>query len=144
MAAVEEKVVAAEETAAEKATATEHETNASKYIGAAAGNTQWDDGTGSDADQDVQGEANNKCSWSDGKKSVSTYVEFDDLNDVADIASSCTTQMSRVGGPSDDAEPKKKRPSIEEGDQVAERRRQPRTVQGSVAWPILKSAADKT
>ena len=45
------------------------------------GKYQWDDRTGSDADQDVQGEAFNKNSWSDGKKMVSFYTELDDLND---------------------------------------------------------------
>ena len=33
------------------ATATEHETKAPDYIGAAAGKYQWDDRTGSEADQ---------------------------------------------------------------------------------------------
>ena len=57
-------MVAAEETPAKKATATENETKAPEYIGAAAGKYQWDDPTRSD-------------SWSDGKKTESTYTELD-------------------------------------------------------------------
>jgi len=83
MAAVEEEVVA-EETAAEETTATE--TKSPEYIGAAAGKYQWDDRTGGDADKDVQGEAISKYSWSDGKKTVSIYIELDGLDDVAEDA----------------------------------------------------------
>ena len=36
---------------------------------------------GSDADQDVEGEAFNMHSWYVGKKTVSIYTELDDLND---------------------------------------------------------------
>ena len=54
-AAVEEKMVAVEETAAEKVTATEMTPAAGKY--------QWDGRTEGDADKDVQGEAINKYSW---------------------------------------------------------------------------------
>merc|ERR1712137_1291156 len=37
-------------------------------------------------DKDLQGEAINKYSWSDGKKAVSVYIELDGLDDVADDA----------------------------------------------------------
>ena len=40
---------------------------------------QLDERTGSDANQDVQGEPVNKHSWSDGKKTVSIYTELDEL-----------------------------------------------------------------
>ena len=43
------------------------------------GKYQWDDRTGSDADQDVPGEAFNKHSFSAGKKTVSIYAEIDEL-----------------------------------------------------------------
>merc|ERR1712129_672016 len=39
---------------------------------------QWD------ADKDVQGEAISKYSWSDGKKTVSIYIELEGLDDLAD------------------------------------------------------------
>ena len=46
-----------------------------------AGKHQWDDRTGSDADQDVQHEPFNKHRWSDGKKTMSIYTELDELFD---------------------------------------------------------------
>ena len=52
----------------------------------AAGEYQWDDRSGGDADKDVQGEAISKYSWSDGKKTVSIYIELDGLDDVAEEA----------------------------------------------------------
>ena len=67
-------MVAVEETTAEKATATENGTKAPKDIEAAAGKYQWDDRTGSDADQEVQSDAFNNYVWSDGKKTVSISV----------------------------------------------------------------------
>ena len=48
---------------------------------ATGGKYQWDDGTGSDEEQDVHGETFNKHSWSGGKKTVSIHTELDDLND---------------------------------------------------------------
>ena len=52
----------------------------------AADEYQWDDRSGGDADKDVQGEAISKYSWSDGKKTVSIYIELDGLDDVAEDA----------------------------------------------------------
>ena len=74
--AVEKKVVSTEERTAEKATTTEHDTKALQYIGVAASKYQRDDQTRSDADQDVQSEVFDVC-----KKTVSIYIELDELND---------------------------------------------------------------
>ena len=52
----------------------------------AADEYQWDDRSGGDADKDVQGEVISKYSWSDGKKTVSIYIELDGLDDVAEDA----------------------------------------------------------
>ena len=52
----------------------------------AAGKYRWDDRSGGDADKDVQGEAISKFSWSDGKKTVSIYIELDSSDDVAEDA----------------------------------------------------------
>ena len=52
----------------------------------AAGKYQWDDRSGGDADKDVKGEAISKYSWSDGKKTVSIYIELHGLDDVAEAA----------------------------------------------------------
>ena len=52
----------------------------------AAGEYQWDDRSGGDADKDVQGEATSKYSWSDEKKTVSIYIELDGLDDVVEEA----------------------------------------------------------
>jgi hypothetical protein len=58
-----------------------------QYEGAAAGKYNWDEpAKGKDADKDVQGEAINKYSWSDGKKQVSIYIELDGLDEVAEDA----------------------------------------------------------
>ena len=62
------------------------ETKAPEHIGAVAGKYQWDDRPGGDADKDVQGEAITKYCWSEGKKTVSIYLELDGLDDVADDA----------------------------------------------------------
>ena len=47
---------------------------------------QWDDRSGGDADKDVQGEAITKYCWSEGKNTVSIYLELDGLDDVTDDA----------------------------------------------------------
>ena len=52
----------------------------------AAGEYQWDDRSGGDADEDVQGEAISEYSWSDEKKTVSIYIELDGLDDVVEQA----------------------------------------------------------
>ena len=49
-----------------------------------AGKYWWDDRSGGDADKNVQGEDVSKYSWSDGKKTVSIYIELDSLDDVAE------------------------------------------------------------
>ena len=46
---------------------------------------QWDDRCG-DPDKDVQGEATTKHCWSEGKNTVSIYLELDGLDDVTDDA----------------------------------------------------------
>ena len=51
-----------------------------------AGKYQWDDRLGGDADKDVQGEVITKYCWSEGKDTVSIYLELDGLDDVADDA----------------------------------------------------------
>ena len=51
-----------------------------------AGKCQWDDRPGGDADKDVQGEAITKYCWSEGKNTVSIYLELDGLDDVTDDA----------------------------------------------------------
>ena len=51
-----------------------------------AGKYQWADRPGGDADKDVQGEAIAKYCWSEGKNTVSIYLELDGLDDVADDA----------------------------------------------------------
>ena len=51
-----------------------------------AGKYQWDDRPGGDADKDVQGEAITKYCWSEGKNTVSIYLELDGLDDVTDDA----------------------------------------------------------
>ena len=53
------------------------ETKAPEHIGAVAGKYQWDDRPGGDADKDVQGEAITKYCWSEGKNTVSIYLELD-------------------------------------------------------------------
>jgi len=74
----------------EEATPEEAKNDAKKpivYEGAAAGKYNWDaPAKGVDADKDMQGEAINKYSWSDGKKQVSIYIELEGLDDVADDA----------------------------------------------------------
>ena len=52
---------------------------AQSVVSFTTGKYQWDDRTGSDADHDVQGEASNKHSWTDGKKTVNIYTELDEL-----------------------------------------------------------------
>ena len=59
------------------------ETKEPEYIGAVADKYQWDDRPGGDADKDVQGEAITKYCWSEGKNTVSMYLELDGLDDVA-------------------------------------------------------------
>ena len=69
------------------------------------GKYQWDDRTGSDADQDVQGEAFNKNSWSDGKKTVSFNTELVDLNDtVAERRRQSRTFPGNVAKPSSESD----------------------------------------
>jgi len=74
----------------EEATPEEAKNEAKKpvvYEGAAAGKYNWDaPAKGVDADKDMQGEAINKYSWSDGKKQVSIYIELEGLDDVAEDA----------------------------------------------------------
>ena len=52
----------------------------------AAGEYQWNDRSGGDADKDVQGEATSKYSSSDEKKTVSIYIELAGLDDVVEEA----------------------------------------------------------
>ena len=47
-------------------------------IGTATGKYQWNGRTGSDAHQDVHGEASNKHRWSDGKNAVVIHTEIDE------------------------------------------------------------------
>ena len=47
---------------------------------------QWDDRSGRDADKDVQGEAITKYCWSEGKNTVSIFLEHDGLDDETDDA----------------------------------------------------------
>ena len=49
---------------------------------AVAGKYQWDDRPRRDTVKDVQGEAVTKYSWSEGKNTVSIYLELDGLDDV--------------------------------------------------------------
>ena len=49
-----------------------------------AGKYWWDDRSGDDADKNIQGEAVGRYSWSDGKKTVSIYIELGVLDDVAE------------------------------------------------------------
>ena len=50
------------------------------------GKYQEDDRPGGDADKDVQGEAITKYCLSEGKNTVSIYLELEGLDDVADDA----------------------------------------------------------
>ena len=62
------------------------ETKAPEYFGAVADKYQWDDRPGGDADKDVQGEVITENCWSEGKNTVSIYLELDGLDDVTDDA----------------------------------------------------------
>merc|ERR1712157_374322 len=53
------------------------------FVGAAAGKYTWDDSEASGA-ADNLGDSISKYSWADGKKTVSVYVELDDLDAVPD------------------------------------------------------------
>ena len=69
-------------TAIEKSKATD--TKIPEYTGAVAGKYQWNDRSGGDAVEDLQGEAITKYCWSDRKKTVSIYIEQEGLDDVAE------------------------------------------------------------
>ena len=62
----------------------------------ADGEYRWDDRSGGDADEDVQGEVISKHSWSGGKKTVSIYIELDGLDDVAENAFRAETSETDV------------------------------------------------
>ena len=72
------------------------ETRAPEYIGAVAGKYQWDDRPGGDADKDVQGEAITKYCWSEGKNTVSIYIELDGLDDVTEDAFKAESDKTNV------------------------------------------------
>ena len=57
---------------------------------------QWDDRSGGDANKDVQGEAITKYCWSDGKNTVSIYLELGGLDDVTDDAFKVESGKSNV------------------------------------------------
>jgi len=84
----------------EEATPEEAKNDAKKpvvYEGAAAGKYNWDaPAKGVDADKDMQGEAINKYSWSDGKKQVSIYIELEGLDDVAEDALQAESAANEV------------------------------------------------
>merc|ERR1712129_409362 len=63
------------------------------YDGVVTGKYQWDkDGPGKkDADADMAGETISKYAWSDGKKTVSVYVELPGLDDVPEDKISVTS-----------------------------------------------------
>ena len=57
-----------------------------RTTGTKAPEHQQDDRSGGDADKDVQGEAIAKYCWSEGKNTVSIYLELDGLDDVTEDA----------------------------------------------------------
>jgi len=99
----------AEEEAA--ATTAAEEPKEAKFEGVVTGKYNWGaDTKNRAADADIAGEAITKYAWSDGKKTVSVYVEMEGLDDVADEAlttesgeKDCSLTIAAIGSP-----PKKK------------------------------------
>mmetsp|Transcript_29229 Transcript_29229/g.67289 ORF Transcript_29229/g.67289 Transcript_29229/m.67289 type:complete len:182 (-) Transcript_29229:66-611(-) len=60
----------------------------SEYDGVVSGKYAWDKDVQNrkNADSDVAGEAITKYAWSDGRKTVSIYIELEGLDDVAEDA----------------------------------------------------------
>jgi len=85
--------VAAEEPKGEEKAEAEEKPKPESYDGIVTGKYQWDkDGSGKkDADADNAGQAITKYSWSDGKKTVSVYVELPGLDDVPEDKISVTS-----------------------------------------------------
>ena len=71
-------------------------TKAPEYIGAVAGKYQWNNRPGGDADKDVHCKAVTKYCWSEGKNTVSTYLELDGLDDVTDDAFKVESDKTNV------------------------------------------------